>query len=208
MLAAVFFIFEDSTAKLHATVLLNSMDQLPLSITVTIAILTLFLIFVSALKFVVEDYFTRTRLMMTSFFFFIVTTLTISFWPFFFATLPFTIPAFLGGAALGYVVGVRAAEKRLKTEGLAHYMKHFAHVHFRDIEHFNWWSFVNFYTVMSALALINLVGLSTVIFRGAENWAIVTSTVGALLLGSIAPYITHLWSIRTRQKRSSTTSEK
>ena len=183
------------------------MEQLPSSITISIALLTGFLIFISGVKLGVSDDFTRTRLMMTSFFFFIVATLTISFWPFFFTTLPYTIPAFLAGATGGYFVGVRAAEARIKMEGLVHYMRHFAHVHTDDIQHLNWWSFINFYTVMSALVLINFVGFSTVFFPEVEMFAIISSTVGAGLLGSIAPYLAHLWSIKSKQKSSKTTRE-
>ncbi|HWB33982.1 MAG TPA: hypothetical protein VG753_01505 [Candidatus Paceibacterota bacterium] len=181
--------------------------MLPDSITLTIATLTVFLVFITALKYGVEDNFTRTRLIMTAFFFFIIATLTIAFRQYTMATLPFTAPAFLIGATLGYFVGVRTAQEKLMAEGVAHYMEHFAHVHLEDLQQFNWWALINFYSVMSALVLINLVGLSTVIFRQAESWAIATSTVGAFLLGTVAPYLIHLWSIRTTQATSKTTSE-
>lgn len=185
----------------------SNVEQLPPSITLTIVLLTAFLIFVSALKFTIEDHFKRTRLMMTSFFFFIIATLTISFREYTLITLPFTIPAFLVGVGAGYLVGVRAAEARIKMEGAVHYMQHFAHVHLTDFEHFNWWSVINFYTVMSALALINLVGLTTVLFHNTKPLTLLTSAVGAFLIGSIVPYLIHLWSIRVRQKRSKTASE-
>ncbi len=183
------------------------MEQLPSSITITVLLLTIFLSFITVLKYAVEDHFVRTRLIMTSFFFFIIATLTISFMQYALATLPFTIPAFIVGAVIGRLVGVRAAEARLKAEGLAHYTKHFAHVHIKELNHFAWWSLVNFYSVMGALALINLVGFSTVIFRQNEMLAILTSVVGAFLLGTIAPYLVHLWSIKAAQNRSRTTRE-
>jgi hypothetical protein len=172
------------------------MADLPSSITITIALLTVFLGFITSLKYAVSNHFTRTRLIMTSFFFFIVATLTISFSEFAVDTLPFTIPSFIVGALIGYLFGVRAAEVRLKQEGLAHYTRHFAHIHLRGLSDLNWWTLINFYSVMSALALINLVGLSTVIFRHSEVLAIFTSVVGAFLLGTIAPYLVHLWSLR------------
>ncbi len=183
------------------------MEQLPSSIVVTIVILTAFLSFITALKYAIGNHFVRTRLIMTSFFFFIVATLTVSFWEYALATLPFTIPSFIAGAMLGYFVGVPAAEARLKAEGLRNYMRHFAHVHLHRFKDLTWWSVVNFYSVMSALVLINLVGLSTVIFHEAKNWAIATSVVGAFLLGTIAPYLAHLWSIKAVQNSRSTTSE-
>jgi hypothetical protein len=192
---------------LHAKITLY-MEQLPGSIIVTIAVLTVFLSLVTALKYAVADNFTRTRAIMTLFFFFIVTTLTISFWQYALATLPYTVPAWLLGALIGYVLGVRAAQKKLSMEGVTHYMEHFAHIHSDDLQHLTWWTLINFYTVMSALVLINLVGFSTVLFRQSEGLAIMTSAVGAFLLGTIAPYLIHLWSIKAAHPKSSTTSER
>jgi hypothetical protein len=183
-------------------------DQLPTSITITVLVLTVFLSFITVIKYTVENRFVQTRLLMTSFFFFIVATITISFWQYSLITLPYTVPAWLLGALIGYVLGVRTEQQKLRAEGLAYYKKHFAHIHIKDIEKLTWWSVINFYSVMSALILINLVGLSTVIFRGAEIWAIATSTVGAFLLGTIAPYLVHLWSIKTAQNNNNTTSER
>ena len=183
------------------------MAGLPLSITLVLVLLTVFLMFITGLKYAIKDRFTRTRLMMTSFFLFIVATLTISFWQYTMDTLPFTIPAALLGMAAGYFIGVRADQQKLRMEGLRHYTKHFAHIHWSDIEQLNWWALVNFYSVMGGLILINFVGLSTVIFRGTELWAIISSVFGAFLLGTILPYLTHLWSIRSIDTATSTTSE-
>ncbi len=182
------------------------MYHLPGSIILTIAVLTFFLGLTVVIKYSVEKQFSRMRLIMTAFFFFIIATLTISFWQFTMATLPFTIPAWIIGAVVGYFTGVRAAEHRLKSEGQEHYMEHFAEVEMKGGK-FKWWDVVNFYTVASALILINLVGLSTVIFRGAEGWAIITSMGGAFLLGTIAPYLVHLWRIRVTHKATITKSE-
>jgi len=181
--------------------------MLPVSIILTIAVLTVFFVYLLVLKYAVTHTFVRTRLIMTSFFFFIVVTLTISFWHYTVATLPYTIPAALIGVGLGYLIGVREAEMRLRMEGLSHYMRHFAHIHLKDLETFNWWAIVNFYSIGGALVLINLVGLSSVIFGGSEQWAILTSAVGAFLLGTLVPYLLHLWTIRTPHHSSSSTSE-
>lgn len=183
------------------------MAGLPVSITLVLVLLTVFLVFVTGLKYAIEDYFTRTRLMMTAFFLFIVCTLTISFWQYTMHTLPYTIPAALLGIAVGYFIGVRADQQKLRMMGIRRYTEHFAHIHWSDIEEHNWWAIVNFYSVMGGLILINFVGASTVLFRGAENWAIISSVFGAFLLGTIAPYLIHLWSIRSADTIRSNTSE-
>lgn len=190
-------------ATIHAY---KSMEALPTSIIAVIAILTIFLSLLTALKYAVQDDFTRMRFIMTAFFCFIVATLTVSYWQFFFATLPFTIPAGLVGIVAGYFVGVRAAEQRLRAEGVAHYLTHFAHIHLEK-DAVNWWSLINFYSVMGALLLINLVGLTTVIFHNLKPMTLATSAVGAFLIGSIVPYVIHLWTINVRQKRSRKTSD-
>jgi hypothetical protein len=174
------------------------MYQLPPSIIITIAVLTVFLSSIIVLKYAVEDNFTRTRLMMTAFFFFIVTTLTLSFWEFFFATLPYTIPAGIAGVVAGFLIGVPAAEERLKKEGLSRYQQDFAHIEVKGVRGFQWWGIVNFYTATASLVLINLVGLTTVLLHNLEPMAILTSVFGAFLIGSIIPYLFHLWGIRTR----------
>ena len=184
------------------------MEALPTSIIVVIAVLTLFLSLLTALKYAVEDHFTRTRFIMTAFFCFIVATLTISYWPFFFDTLPYTIPAGLVGVCAGYLVGVQTAREKLSAQGLRYYREHFAHVHTKDIASFNWWSLINFYSVMGALALINLVGLTTVIFHNLKPMTLATSAFGAFLLGSIVPYLIHLWSIKAAQNKTKTTSDR
>src|SRR6185503_15192921 len=107
-------------------------------------------------------------------------------WQFTLATLPFTIPTFGVGALLGYMIGVRAAEKRLNTEGLSHYMEHFAHIHLNTEKNVQWWSLINFYSIMGALILINLVGFTNVILGQNKTFAIFTSAVGAFLIGTIA----------------------
>ncbi len=170
---------------------------LPGSIVLAIAVLAIFLSYLVVLKYTVSNNFHRTRLAMTSFFFFIVVTLTLSYWHYTLDTLPYTVPAFIVGIILGYVVGVRGAEDRLKKEGAEQYREHFAHVHVHGLKDITWWSFINFYTIMGALVLINLVGFSTVLVPS-ETLAIGTSAVGALLLGTIAPYLLHLWSLSRR----------
>ena len=183
------------------------MDQLPFSIILVIALLTVFLCFVVGLKYIEISNFMRTRLTMTAFFFFIVGTLTISFWGYRTESLPYTVPAALAGILLGYLLGVRTEQQKLRTRGLEHYMEHFSHVHLYDITSLNWWSVINFYTVMGGLLLINLVGLSTVLFSGDAQSAIRTAMVGAFLLGTIVPYLVHLWSIKAPHHTKRTTSE-
>src|SRR3989344_8647400 len=170
------------------------MEALPFSIIAVIAVLTLFLSLLLVLKYAVKDDFIRMRFIMTAFFCFIVATLTISYWPFFFATLPYTIPAGLVGIIIGYTIGVRAAQAKLAAQGMAAYLEHFAHIHPHDIRRGSWWSLINFYTVIGALALINLIGLTTVIFHNLKPMTLATSAFGAFLIGTIIPYLIHLWS--------------
>ncbi len=165
------------------------------TVSVGIALLAAFLIFISALRYAVRDGFTRTRLVMTSFFLFIVCTLTVAFFDYALQSLVYTIPAAILGALLGHFLGVRTEQKKLMAQGIHFYREHFAHVHVADLKDLTWWSVVNFYSVMGALLLINLVGISTVFFSDAKPWAMATCIVGAFLLGSIAPYLVHLWSL-------------
>lgn len=174
------------------------MPLLPASIIIVIALLAVFLIFVAGLKYVVAGNFARTRLMMSSFFIFIVLTLSISFWPFAAATLPYSAPAALLGMLLGYALGVRTEKQKLRMQGIRHYMEHFAHIHFSDVTSLTWWSFINFYSVMGGLVLINLVGASNVLFSGGKLWVILTSAFGAFLLGTIVPYLVYLWNIKVK----------
>lgn len=183
------------------------MEPLPLISTAAVALLAAFLTALTVLKYAVHSAFSRTRAIMTLFFVFIVSTLTLAFWPFAFATLPYAIPAFLLGSIAGYVIGVRAAEEKLALQGVEHYMEHFAHIHVREFQNLTWWSVINFYSVMGALVLINLIGFSTVFNRGEVAWAQATSAVGAFLLGTLLPYLIHLWTIKKRHATKSTTKE-
>lgn len=176
------------------------MRALPSSIILTIAVLTVFLVLLIVLKYAVEDNFNRTRLSMTAFFLFIVATLTICFKEYFFATLPFTLPSGFLGVLVGYFVALPAAEARLKKEGLSRYRNDFAEVEVKGIRGFQWWSLLNFYTILTALALINLVGLTTVLLHNLMPMALATSAFGAFLIGSIIPYLYHLWTIKSRSK--------
>lgn len=180
-----------------------------LSITLVIALLAFFFILVTVFKYTIVNTFVRTRLTMSALFLFIVATLSISFWPYAALTLPYSVPALGLGMLLGHVIGVRAAKERLMLEGLEHYMEHFAHITPSD-KTFSWWSFVNFYSLMCGLVLINLVGFTNVILKGSPSFIIATSSVGALLIGSIVPYLAHLWSIKAPgavQESASTTHE-
>jgi hypothetical protein len=171
------------------------MTGIPASIIIVIALLALFLIGITIVKYAVANAFMRTRLQMSALFFFIMLTLTISFWPYAALTLPFTIPMFFVGVLLGYAVGVHTERQKLMANGLEHYLEHFARIDPEDVKKLSWWTIVNFYSVMCGLVLINLVGFTNVILHGSPLFVIVTSSVGAALIGSILPYLAHLWSI-------------
>lgn len=174
------------------------MNELPFTIIFELVMLTVFLTFITGLKYVLPDNFTRTRVIMTAFFVFIVCALTVSFWRLTLVTLPFTVPTFILGVVVGYAFGVRTAERKLAKQGVTHYKESFAHIKWRDVASLHWWSLINYYSIVGGLLLINLVGLSTVIFEG-ERWAIFTSSAGAFLLGSIVPYLFHLWGLMHKE---------
>lgn len=173
------------------------MDQLLVSATIGIAALAGFLLFITALKYGVTDSFARTRLIMTAFVAFIVVTLTAAFWRYTEASLAFSIPALLLGMLVGHEVGVRAAQEKLMVEGVERYMEHFAHIHLADISKLEWWSIINFYSIAGALLIINLLGASVVFFEGRETWALATCAIGAFLVGTLLPYLMHLWRLKT-----------
>jgi hypothetical protein len=169
------------------------MSGTALTITIAVALLALFLISITIFKFAVKNTFTRTRFMMSTLFIFIVLTLSISFWPYAYLTLPYAIPALIVGMILGYAIGVRTARQKLMMQGIERYMERFAIIEHSDVKNLNWWSLVNFYSIMSGLILINLVGFTNVILKGNSTFIIFTSIVGAALIGSIIPYLAHLW---------------
>lgn len=167
-----------------------------LSVIAVIALLALFLIALTVAKYAVKSAFVRTRLIMSGLFGFIVLTLSISFWQSAFMTLPFTIPSLLLGVALGYHIGVRTERQKIMVHGIEHYMEHFAYIDPAEVRKLTWWTVVNYYSIMAALIVINLIGFTNVILKGSPLFIIVTSCVGAALIGSILPYLAHLWSIR------------
>jgi hypothetical protein len=164
-------------------------------VTLGIVALTVFLSLITALKYVIRNNFIRTRLIMSSFVIFIIFTMGVSFWDSIQRSLVYIGLSLAAGMVIGYAVAVQAEKEKIRKHGLHHYAKHFAHVHVRDFKALTWWSFINFYSIIGGLALINLIGLSTVIFR-TEVWAIFSLTVGAFLLGTLLPYVIHLWSIK------------
>jgi len=162
---------------------------------VAVAALAVYLIFVVALQYTTTSRFTRMRLVMTGLFVYVVFTLTWAFWDYAIASLGLSSLALLGGLVVGRYVGVPAAQERMSAQGKAAYREHFAHVHPRDIAHLQWWSVINYYSIMAALVVINLTGLSDVWFAGHQGWALFTCAVGAFLVGSIVPYLVHLWDL-------------
>lgn len=177
------------------------------TVLIAIAALTIFLGFASVLVYAVANAFARTRLTMTALFLFVVVTLTVSFWQYALQSLMFTIPAFFSGVLIGYFVGVRAAKEKRMMLGAEAYVKHFAHVHIGDLKRLRWWSVINYYSVVGALLLINLVGLSNVLFEGRKSWAMFACAFGAFLIGTLVPYLVHLWNISHTHERSRTASE-
>ncbi|MDB5195458.1 MAG: hypothetical protein JWO84_642 [Parcubacteria group bacterium] len=171
------------------------MSSTATSITIVIALLALFLISITVAKYAMPHKFAQTRFTMSALFVFILLTLSISFWPWARLTLPYTIPAFILGMLLGYFIGVRTERQKLMTHGLEHYMERFAHIEHSDVRNLTWWSIINFYSITCALVLINLVGFTNIILSGYPPFIIVTSVVGAALIGSILPYLAHLWTI-------------
>jgi hypothetical protein len=165
------------------------------SIIVVIALLALFLISITVAKYAVHNTFARTRFTMSALFLFIVLTLSISFWPWAALTLPYSIPALVLGMLLGYFIGVRTERQKLMTHGIEHYMERFAHIDHADVRNLTWWSVINFYSITGALVLINLVGFTNIILAGFPPFIIMTSALGAALIGSILPYLAHLWTI-------------
>jgi hypothetical protein len=53
---------------------------------------------------------------------------------------------------------------------------------------------------MCGLILINLVGFTNIILSGSPLMTLVSSVAGALLVGSIVPYLAHLWTF-TMERR-------
>ncbi len=175
------------------------MPDTTLSVISDVALLALFLIALTVFKYAIHDSFVRTRFMMTGLFLFIVLTLTIAFWPFAYMTLPFTIPAFGLGIALGYLIGVQTERQKIVVQGIEHYIEHFAHIEDQDFKNMTWWTLINFYSVTGALILINLIGFTSVITHSSPVFVIITTTVGAALVGSIVPYLAHLWTLRFKK---------
>jgi hypothetical protein len=166
-----------------------------LAIIVVTALLALFLISITVFKYAIHNNFMRTRLTMSALFIFIVLVLSISFWPSAMITFPYTIPAFICGLILGHLIGVRTEQQKLAMNGVEHYMEHFAHINPADLQNLTWWSFINYYSIMCGLILINLVGFTNIILNGSLVFVVVSSVVGAALIGSIVPYLFHLWTV-------------
>lgn len=173
------------------------MDQLLVSTTIAIATLAAFLIFITALKYAMADTFARTRLIMSAFVAFIVAALTASFWQYTVPSLGFSLPALALGMLAGHFVGVRAAQEKLVAQGVERYVEHITHVNFGDSQNLQWWSVINFYTIAGALVIINLLGLSVVLFNQSATLVFATCAIGAFLVGTLLPYLAHLWRVRS-----------
>lgn len=173
------------------------------AITAVIALLAAFLVSIPVVKYAIRDDFSRTRFIMSELFLFITATLTISFWPYAGLTFNYSFPSFLVGIILGQIIGVRTERQKIIEHGVEHYMEHFAHINKRDAQKLTWWSIINFYSIMAGLVVINLIGFTNIILRGTPLFIIGTSMVGAAFMGSIVPYLVHLWMLEfTHQRRS------
>jgi hypothetical protein len=161
------------------------------AVIAVLALLAIFLISVAAGKYAFKDNFVRTRFIMSALFIFITSTLTISFWPFALLTFPYALPALLVGIILGQRIGVHTEQLKI----VEHYMERFAHISHDDVTKLTWWSIINFYSIMCGLVLINLIGFTNIILGGSRTFIIATSVAGALFVGSIVPYLIHLWTI-------------
>jgi len=166
------------------------------TVIVSIALLAVFLIALTVAKYAFHHSFARTRFIMSALFVYLVLSLSVAFWSYGPITLPFAIPGLIVGVLLGYVIGVRTERQKLMMHGIEHYLEHFAHITEDDVKSFTWWSFVNYYSITCALLLINLIGFTNVIAKSSPSFVIATCAFGALLIGSIVPYLAHLWTIR------------
>lgn len=175
------------------------------AITLMLALLAAFLVSITIAKYAFVHRFTRIRFVMSALFIYIVATLTVSFWNVALATLPYTIPVFFIGMYLGHRIGVGAEEQKISMMGIDSYMQRFAHITHHDIRRLNWWSFINFYSIMCGLVIINLVGLTTILLDSSSRSVIFTSIIGAAFIGSIVPYLTHLWLLPYKHRRAAIT---
>jgi len=166
-----------------------------ITVMTALAALVIFLSLITILKYAIRGNFTRTRIIMTALLAFLVITGVLAFGRYLIASLSFTVPAFLVGILLGERAGVRAAQRKIATHGIQHYMEHYAHSSKEELKALTWWSIVNFYAIMCALIMMNLIGLSRIIFDGHRGLAIAVVAFGAFLIGTILPYIIHLWRV-------------
>jgi len=163
------------------------------TIVIDLAFLAAFLISIVIAKYSIATEFGRTRFIMSALFLYIVASLTNTYWRFALMTLPYTIPAGLIGILLGYLAGVRTERRKLMMQGAERYIERFARISKDEVATFTWWTFINFYSITAALILINFIGFTSVLMHSSKGLINATSVVGASLIGSIIPYLIHLW---------------
>lgn len=178
------------------------------AIIAVLAILAAFLISVPASKYMIHNNFKRTRLIMSAFFLFVVAALSISFWPYGMMTFNYSFPAILMGIILGQIIGVRTEEQKEMEQGVEYYLEHFAEIKPEDLKNLSWWSIVNFYSIMCGLVLINLIGFTNIILKGSPAFIIATSSIGAFFVGTIVPYLIHLWAHPVRERLNNRKNER
>lgn len=172
------------------------MDTNIIAVMTALAALVIFLCLVVVLKYAIKGNFTRTRIILTLLLGFLVAVVLLAFWQHIAASATTMLTAFLLGVLIGERGGVRPAQRKIATEGVRYYMEEFVHTSKEELKAFTWWSIVNFYAIMCALIMMNLVGLSRILFDGNMYLATGVVAFGAFLIGVTLPYVIHLWRVR------------
>lgn len=172
------------------------MDTNIIAVVTALAALVIFLCLVTVLKYAIRGNFTRTRIIMTALLFFLVAVVLLAFGPYITESATTMFTAFLLGLFIGERAGVRPAQRKIATDGVQHYIEHYVTDNKDEIKTLTWWSIVNFYAILCALIMMNLIGLSRILFEGHTTIAIGVVAFGAFLIGTILPYIIHLWRVR------------
>jgi hypothetical protein len=171
------------------------MDTNVIPVMTALAALVIFLCLVVVLKYAIRGNFTRTRIILTLLLCFLVSVVLLAFWNHIAASATTMLTTFLFGVLIGERGGVRPAQRKIATEGVRYYMEEFVHSSREELKAFTWWGIVNFYAIMCALIMMNLVGLSRIFFEENGHLATVVVGFGTFLIGVTLPYVIHLWRV-------------
>jgi hypothetical protein len=171
------------------------MDTNIIAVVTALAALVIFLCLVTVLKYAIRGNFTRTRVILTLLLVFLVAVVLLAFWQYIAASATTMFTTFLLGILVGERAGVRPAQRKIAIDGVQHYMEHYITSNKDEIKTLTWWGLVNFYAIMCALIMMNLIGLSRILFEGNRELAIAVVALGTFLIGTIVPYIIHLWRV-------------